>query len=183
MGRPPRLRRARGNAAHLRPRASGLGPRASGLRPRASGLSRKQHPVRATDDPGMSRDPGRLEAFVLADALVVDVYRMTKSFPSEERFGLQSQIRRGTVSVAVAANLVEGSARTSQRDYLHFVGISIGSASEVRYLLDLSVRLAFVSPQDGANLRDRYSRVIRALQALVSSLSRSPRPEARGPQP
>ena len=124
----------------------------------------------------MSRDPGRLEAFVLADALVVDVYRMTKSFPSEERFGLQSQIRRGAVSVA--ANLVEGSARRSQRDYLHFVGISIGSASEVRYLLDLSVRLAFVSPQDGANLRDRYSRVIRALQALVSSLSRSPRPEA-----
>ena len=124
----------------------------------------------------MSRDPGRLEAFVLADALVVDVYRMTKSFSSEERFGLQSQIRRGAVSVA--ANLVEGSARRSQRDYLHFVGISIGSASEVRYLLDLSVRLAFVSPQDGANLRDRYSRVIRALQALVSSLSRSPRPEA-----
>ena len=129
----------------------------------------------------MSQDPGRLEAFVLADALVVDVYRMTKSFPSEERFGLESQIRRGAVSVA--ANLVEGSARRSQRDYLHFVGISIGSASEVRYLLDLSVRLAFVSPQDGANLRDRYSRVIRALQALVSSLSRSPRPEARGPQP
>ena len=129
----------------------------------------------------MSRDPGRLEAFVLADALVVDVYRMTKSFPSEERFGLQSQIRRGAVSVA--ANLVEGSARRSQRDYLHFVGISIGSASEVRYLLDLSVRLAFVSPQDGANLRDRYSRVIRALQALVSSLSRSPKPEARGPRP
>ena len=124
----------------------------------------------------MSQDPGRLEAFVLADALVVDVYRMTKSFPSEERFGLESQIRRGAVSVA--ANLVEGSARRSQRDYLHFVGISIGSASEVRYLLDLSVRLAFVSPQDGANLRDRYSRVIRALQALVSSLSRGPRPEA-----
>ena len=127
----------------------------------------------------MSRDPGRLEAFVLADALVVDVYRMTKSFPSEERFGLQ--IRRGAVSVA--ANLVEGSARRALRDYLHFVGISIGSASEVRYVLDLSVRLAFVSPQDGAKLRDRYSRVIRALQALVSSLSRSPKPEARGPRP
>jgi four helix bundle protein len=85
----------------------------------------------------VSDDPQRLEAFVLADGLVVEVYRATRSFPIEERYGLQSQIRRGAVSVA--ANLVEGSARRSRLDYLHFVTIAIGSGSEVRYLVQLAL--------------------------------------------
>ena len=126
----------------------------------------------------MSRDPGKLEAFVLADALVIDVYKATKSFPIEERFGLQSQLRRASVSVPT--NLVEGSARRSTRDYLHFVEIAIGSASEVRYLVGVALRLGFMAAQDREQLEARYGRVIRALQSLVSALAeaRSPRPEA-----
>ena len=126
----------------------------------------------------MSRDPHRLEAFVVEDDLVIEAYRATNCFPAEERFGLQSQIRRGAVSVA--ANLVEGCARRSQRDYLHFVGIAIGSASEVRYLLSLAVRLGFTKADDGEHLKVGYGRVIRALQALVTSLNS---PEVRGPRP
>ena len=117
---------------------------------------------------GMSRDPQKLEAFVLADALVVDVYGATRSFPVEERFGLQAQLRRGAVSVA--ANLVEGSARRSLRDYLHFVSIAIGSASEARYLVQLAVRLQYADAQDGKRLISGYTRVIRALQALITNL-------------
>ena len=143
---------------------------------------------------GMSRDPHRLQAFVLADDLVPDAYRATAGFPIAERFGLQSQIRRGAVSVP--ANLVEGCARRSERDYLrasglglrasggigpvHFVGIAISSASEVRYLIGLAVRLRFASATDGERLQAGYSRVIRALQALVTSLNS---PEARSPRP
>ena len=117
----------------------------------------------------------------MADALVIDVYEATKSFPIEERFGLQSQLRRASVSVPT--NLVEGSARRSTRDYLHFVEIAIGSASEVRYLIGVAVRLGFIAARDGDQLEARFGRVIRALQALVSALAeaRGPRPEARGP--
>jgi len=101
-------------------------------------------------------------------------------FPAAERFGLRSQIRRAAVSVA--ANLVEGCARRSERDYLHFIGIAIGSASEVRYLIDLARRLGFVSATDDERLKAGYSGAIKALQALVTSLNtiraRSPRPEA-----
>ena len=112
----------------------------------------------------------------MADALVIDVYKTTKSFPIEERFSLQRQLRRASVSVPT--NLVEGSARRSTRDYLHFVEIAIGSASEVRYLVGVAVRLGFIAAQDGDELETRYGRVIRALQALVSALA-----EARGPKP
>jgi four helix bundle protein len=125
----------------------------------------------------VSRDPARLQAFALADELVVEAYRATQGFPAAERFGLQGQIRRSAVSVPT--NLVEGSARRSLRDYLHFVGIAIASASEVRYLISLAVRLGFASAADGERLKVGYSRVIRALQALVTSLA----PEARGPKP
>jgi len=128
----------------------------------------------------MSRNPYRLHAFVLADALALDAYRSTMGFPAAERFGLRSQIRRAAVSVA--ANLVEGCARRSERDYLHFIGIAIGSASEVRYLIDLARRLGFVSATDDERLKAGYSGAIKALQALVTSLNtiraRSPRPEA-----
>ena len=129
----------------------------------------------------MSRDPYRLRAFVLADDLVLDAYRITEPFPAAEQFGLQSQVRRGAVSVP--SNLVEGCARQSQRDYLRFVGIAIGSASEVRYLIGVAMRLGFANAADGEQLKAGYSRVIRALQALMTSLSgvgfRGPRSEVR----
>src|SRR5262245_9890573 len=120
----------------------------------------------------MSRDPKKLIAFRLADQLVIDVYRATSAFPIEERFGLQSQIRRAAISVC--ANLVEGSARPSKRDYLHFVTISISSASEVRYLIDIATRLGFMANE---RLIVGYGDVVRALQSLVSTLS-GLRPEA-----
>jgi four helix bundle protein len=112
--------------------------------------------------------------------LVLDVYRVTRSFPAEERFGLHAQLRRGAVSAA--ANLVEDSARRSMRDHLHFVGIAFGSASEVRCLIRVAGRLGFVDDRVVSELTRGYDRVVCALQALATALS-GPRPEARGPRP
>ena len=105
--------------------------------------------------------------FVLADELVVDAYAWTRQLPGDERFGLTAQIRKAAVSVPT--NIVEGCARHSTRDYLHFIDIALGSASEVRYLLSLARRLCSVG-DDGAKLESRYDELVRALQRLVDSL-------------
>src|SRR5258707_12106542 len=103
----------------------------------------------------MSRDHTKLRAFQLADSLVIDIYREMKGFPPEERFGLQSQIRRAAVSAAT--NLVEGSARRGELEYLNFCNISCASAFETRYLLDLSFRLGMLSPSAHKVLNPRSS--------------------------
>jgi four helix bundle protein len=123
----------------------------------------------------MSRDPSKLKVFHLADELVLEVYRITCGFPVEERYGLQTQPRRAAVSVPT--NIVEGCARNSERDYLHFVAIAIASASEVRYLLGLSGRLGILQSVDQEPLVGGYDDLIRGLQKLLSVL-RHPKPAA-----
>jgi hypothetical protein len=68
------------------------------------------------------RDHSKLKAFTLADQLAVEIYRVSKRFPREEVFGLTSQIRKAAVSAA--SNIVEGCARHTESDYLHFLDTS-----------------------------------------------------------
>jgi four helix bundle protein len=123
----------------------------------------------------MSRDHRRLRVFHQADALALTVYGATKRFPVEERFGLQSQIRRAAVSAA--SNIVEGSARRSTAEYLSFLNISSGSAAEARYLIDLAARLALVTPGDAISLEAGYRELSAGLCALISSLTEPSSPE------
>ncbi|HEY1551062.1 MAG TPA: four helix bundle protein, partial [Kofleriaceae bacterium] len=106
---------------------------------------------------------------MLADDLVTDVYRVTRAFPADERFGLTSQVRRAAVSVA--CNLVEGASRSSPRDYQRFVVVALGSANEARYLLGLAQRLALLSETESSPLVERYGHVVRALWGLATALS------------
>ncbi|MCM3878494.1 MAG: four helix bundle protein [Vicinamibacterales bacterium] len=116
----------------------------------------------------MSRDHRKLNVFVLADQLVLDVYAATATFPADERFGLCVQLRRAATSVAT--NIVEGCARRTTRDYLHFVNIATGSAAETLYLLDLSARLTFLPAEVYRDFEPKYSRLISGLKKLITSL-------------
>jgi four helix bundle protein len=116
----------------------------------------------------LSRDHRKLRVFQHADALAVEVYHVTSPFPSEERYGLQAQVRRAAVSVAV--NIVEGSARRTTREYVHFLNVANGSAAETLYLLSLAHRLSFLPARDFDPLRERYSEVLRGLQSMIRTL-------------
>jgi four helix bundle protein len=126
----------------------------------------------------MSRDPRKLRVFALADQLVLDVYRAIATFPVEERYGLQAQVRRAAVSTA--ANIVEGCARRGEAEYLNFLNVATGSAAETDYLLDPSHRLNMLPGEVATPLSEQYSRLMKGLQALTRS---KPKPESRSPQP
>ena len=121
----------------------------------------------------MGRDHRKLRVFDMADELVLDVYRVTAQLPPEKRYGLQAQIRRSAVSAAV--NIVEGCARRTTRDYVHFLSIALGSASEARYLLDIAVRLGLLAASANESLEPRYRELVRSLQRLIDSLDQPPR--------
>jgi four helix bundle protein len=89
------------------------------------------------------RDYKKLRAFELADELALLVYKATRIFPKEEMFGLTSQLRRAVVSIA--SNIVEGSGRDSQADYLRFLNMAYSSTSEACYQLSLAYRLGYLN--------------------------------------
>ena len=120
------------------------------------------------------RDPSKLLVFPKAHALVVQVYKLTALFPSDERFGLVSQMRRAAVSIP--CNIVEGCTRKSLRDYMRFLEIAHGSCEELRYQLKLAGDLGFVGVTD--NDIQAATEVSKMLSGLLSSLALSLQPSA-----
>jgi four helix bundle protein len=125
---------------------------------------------RASSNP-MTRDHRRLRVFQEANALVIEIYRVTANMPVEERFGLQSQLRRAAVSVP--CNIAEGTARPGQADYCRFVHVARGSAREAECLIELAAKLEFVDSQKAADLAHRYVGLQVALWKLVEGLEAS----------
>ena len=103
-----------------------------------------------------------------AHALVLDVYRVTNTFPNEERFGLVSQLRRSAGSIAT--NIVEGHKRKSRKDYLNFLNIADSSLEETKYHLILSRDLGYLNDDKFLELMSMCDEVGRLLCGLQKGL-------------
>lgn len=102
-----------------------------------------------------------LEVWRKAHDLVLLIYAITKSFPTDERYGLVSQLRRAALSVAT--NIVEGFKRRSVNDSLHFYNMSEASLEEVKYELMVSRDLRYINNdiyQQSNNLAEEVSRLL-----------------------
>ena len=137
-------------------------------------IESKSSPTLANKPDYKMRDHRKLRAFELADELTLSVYRFTATFPSDERFGLTSQMRRSAVSIV--SNIVEGCARNTQADYLRFLDIAHGSARELDYKISLAKRLGYVDERNVQEIENRSVETCKVLNGLIASLRR--RPEA-----
>ena len=111
------------------------------------------------------RDHTKLKAFELSDELTLSIYRITKSFPKSETFGLTSQMRRAAVSAA--SNIVEGCSRSSQADFLRFLEIALGSIRELHYQLSLAFRLTYIKEDEFHELDKKCDESRKVLAGLI----------------
>ena len=106
----------------------------------------------------------KLEVWHLAKDFVKQIYGITKLFPSDERFGLVSQINRAAVSVA--STIAEGTARVSRKDQGHFSQIAYGSLMEVACQLVIAEELGYINGSENSELRKQIEKISNKLNAL-----------------
>ena len=112
------------------------------------------------------KDFRQLKVWDKAHALTLQVYRVTAQFPREELFGITSQVRR--CSASVAANIAEGCGRTGNGDFHRFLSIAAGSAVELEYFLLLAHDLTLMKPQ----AYEGVQKDVVELQRMLASLAR-----------
>ncbi len=101
--------------------------------------------------------------------LVTDIYRLTATFPNEEKFGLSSQARRAAVSIP--SNIAEGHGRKASGAYLNHISIALGSLMELETQVQIALRLGFLSQDETSSLLTRTDEIGKMLSGLKKSIS------------
>ncbi len=100
--------------------------------------------------------------------LVVDLYKLTKSFPKEETYGLTSQIRRAATSIP--ANIAEGQGRRLGGEYQQFLGHARGSLCELDTHIEVAFQIGYLAEPQYQQIREKMDEVGRMLNGLLRSL-------------
>ena len=101
--------------------------------------------------------------------LVEQIYKFTKQFPKEELYGITNQMRRCVVSIP--ANIAEGSGRKNKAEFIQFLHIALGSASELETHLIISQRLGFLSSNSYDEIMNALNEIIKMICGLINSLN------------
>ena len=117
-------------------------------------------------DRGKARSFEDLMVWQKAHKLVLEIYRITKGYPSEEKFGLVSQMRRAAVSVP--ANITEGFRKHGTKDKVNLYNIAQASLDELNYYVILSKDLGYI--QDNTHLRRQVGEIAKMLSGLIKSI-------------
>ncbi len=110
-----------------------------------------------------------LKVWQKAHSLVLEIYKITKNFPVEERFGLISQLRRAGSSIPT--NIVEGFKRKSNREYSHFLNLAEASLEETKYHFILSKDLGYLSIGKFDEMNERCDELGKMLFGLKKALN------------
>ncbi|MCA1785355.1 MAG: four helix bundle protein [Desulfobacteraceae bacterium] len=114
------------------------------------------------------KDFNKLKVWEKAHHFTLQVYKITKDFPSDERFGLTGQLRRSAASVPT--NIAEGCGRDSERDLARFMSIAAGSASEVEYQLLLACDLNYIQYETYEELHQQINELKKMLNSFIKKL-------------
>jgi four helix bundle protein len=117
------------------------------------------------------RDFRKYKVWAMSIQLAEDVYRVTRSFPKTEMFGMRDQLRRASVSIS--SNIAEGSGRNGPADFARFLGIALGSANEVESLLVLSIRLDYLNDETSQLIIQNLIEIKRILVSFRKKLRTS----------
>lgn len=100
--------------------------------------------------------------------IAVDTYKLTKTLPSDEKFGLVSQMNRSSVSIS--SNIAEGAGRNNKKEFRQFLGVAQGSACELESLLIVSQRLEFIPEKALAKTSQELLRLQNMVNKLINTL-------------
>ncbi|GGP04323.1 four helix bundle protein [Cloacibacterium rupense] len=110
----------------------------------------------------------KLEVWQNARKLVKEIYKISRNFPDEERFGITNQIRRASTSIT--ANIAEGVSRNTNKDKSKFINIAYSTSIEVINFLILSWDLDFISEEKYIELREKTELITNQLNSFYKSL-------------
>jgi len=96
------------------------------------------------------------------------VYKATEEFPKSEIYGITSQMRRSAVSIP--SNIAEGRSRKTTKDFLHFLSIALGSASELETQIEIAKELSFLPEQNYIKINQLLAEVSKMIMGLVKKL-------------
>ena len=116
----------------------------------------------------MDKPHKKLVAWQKGMDLVVLIYKLTKSFPKEETYGLTSQLRRASISVP--SNIAEGAADRSNEQFRNFLSISIGSLNEINTQVELAFRIGYLDKENYDTVQNLVDECLRTTYGLKRSI-------------